>query len=49
MAGELFSVVQPNACEDVLAQLREMAREALRDEGHERSVPPWELESPSRR
>ncbi len=32
-AGELFSVVKPNVGEDVLAQLREMAREALRNEG----------------
>ncbi len=32
---ELFSVVEPEASEDVLAQLREMAWEAMRDDGGE--------------
>ncbi len=30
---ELFSVAMPDVGEDVLAQLREMAREALREDG----------------
>ncbi len=34
-AGELFSVVRPDVSEEALAHLREMAREALREDGRE--------------